>query len=178
MSLIELMIAMAIISIGLLAMWHLHVVGISSNAAGRRHTVATAVAGELVAGLERLPFGDPLLADTYTGQPPVPSTALFGALVNGSGAVLSGAHEWSEGAAIPGVRLTSEMREAFDGYQRRWTVWGLVSPSAAPGAPAGVKLVAVSVVWRDPPFQRLREVVRYTQIVNPGAFLSGLGTGP
>lgn len=174
LSLIELMIAMAIISIGLLAMWHLHMVGISSNAAGRRHTVATALAGELVTGLERLPYGDPLIDVTHTGPPPAPAGAVFGNLVDGSGSVIAGAREWSDATPVPGVRLASQMRENAEGYERRWTVWGIVSPTAPAGAVPGVKLIAVSVVWRDPPFRRLREVVLYTQLYNPGALFSGL----
>lgn len=176
-SLVELMIAMAVLAVGLLAMWHLHVIGISSNAAGRRHTVATALAGELLAGLERLPYGDPHLDETFTGKPPVPAGAAFGNLVDGSGALLAGAHEWSDANPVPGVRLTTELRDGME-YERRWTVWGLLAPGAAAGAVPGVKVVAVSVVWRDPPFARPREVVQYTQLYNPGALFSSLGATP
>ncbi len=179
-SLIELMIAMAVIAVGLLAMWHLHVLGLTSNASARRHTVATALAGELVSGLERLAFSDPLISANYTAQGTAsapPSTALFGALVQGDGSIRSGAHEWTDSAAVPGVRLDSQMREQAGGtvYERRWTVWGLLSPQpGAAGTTPGVKLIAVSVVWRDPPFTRPREVVLYTQVANAGSIIAGL----
>lgn len=186
-SLIELMIAMAVIAVGLLAMWNLHVVGLTSTAAGRRHTVAVGLARELLSGLERLAFTDDRLGDNEVGQGTpsgLPASALFGPLVDGGGNVrttggLRPVHEWDDGAAVPGVRLDGEMREAGDGggYERRWTVWGVLSPSQAGGTP-GVKLVAVSVVWRDPPFARPREVVLYSQVMNPGALASGLAANP
>jgi prepilin-type N-terminal cleavage/methylation domain-containing protein len=177
-SLIEVMIAMAVLTVGLLAMWNLHVIGLTSTAAGRRHSVATAIARELAAGLERLPFGDPLLGDHVAGAA-LPAGALFGSLVEGAGTVREGAREWSDAAPVPGVRLAGELPQEAAGYERRWTVWGLLSsdPGAA-GMVPGVKLVAVSVVWRDPPFARPREVVLYTQVVNPATLVTGLGTNP
>jgi hypothetical protein len=171
------MIAMAVLAVGLLAMWHLHVLGLTSNAAGRRHTIATAIARELVSGLERLSYADLRLSENYVGPGTSggpPSSALFGPLVNGSGSVRSGAvHEWSDSEAIPGVRKDSDMREKAEGvgYERRWTVWGVQSPA---GGPVGAKLVAVSVVWRDPPFARPREVVLYAVVPNPSAIAAGL----
>ncbi len=190
-SLIELMIAMAVIAVGMLAMWHLHVLGITSNAAGRRHTVATAIARELVSGLERLAFTDVQIGSTgstnnYKAQGTAagpPSSALFGPLVNGDGTIKSGAgvYQWNDndsGRTVPGVRLDSQMREMGDTtarYERRWTVWELLSPQpGAAGGTAGVKLIAVSVIWRDPPFARPHEVVLYTQVVNASSIISGL----
>lgn len=182
-SLIELMIAMAVIAVGLLAMWHLHVLGLTSTAAGRRHTIATAVARELVSGLERLAFTDPRLDAHYTGPGTAagpPAGTLFGALVQGDGTVRTGARPWNEADRIPGVRLDAEMKEKSEsvGYDRRWTVWSVLAPGAAAGATVGVKLVAVSVIWRDPPFSRPREVVLYAQIPNPSAIAAGLANSP
>jgi hypothetical protein len=180
------MIAMAVIAVGLLAMWHLHVVGITSNAAGRRHTIATAMARELVSGLERLAFSDGLISShtNYTAQgTPAgpPASALFGPLVAGDGTIRTGGgvYEWNDSTmAVPGVRLDSQMREQGDSaarYERRWTVWELLSPQpGAAGGTAGVKLIAVSVIWRDPPFARPREVVLYTQVANASSIVSGL----
>lgn len=185
-SLIELMIAMAVIAVGLLAMWHLHVLGITSNAAGRRHTIATAIARELVSGLDRLAFSDDLISShpNYRAQgTPAgpPASALFGPLVAGDGTIRTGAgvYEWNDATmAVPGVRLDSQMREKGDsaaGYERRWTVWELLSPQpGAAGGTAGVKLIAVSVIWHDPPFARPREVVLYTQVANASSIISGL----
>lgn len=174
-SLIEVMVAMGVLAVGLLAMWNLHVIGLTSTAAGRRHSVATAIARELVSGLERLPFGDPRLAN-HVAATALPAGALFGSLVEAGGTIRAGAWEWSDATPVPGVRLASELPAEGTGYERRWTVWGLVSsdPSAA-GMTPGVKLVAVSVVWRDPPFARPREVVLYTQVANPATLVTGLG---
>ncbi len=183
-TLIELMIAMAVLAVGLLAMWNLHMVGLTSTAAGRRHTVGMAIARELVSGLERLPFNDPLLepectsAGTTSGPP---SGAPFGPLVQGDGTIrtdLRPEHVWSDASTVvPGVRKESEMREAQDvnaGYKRRWTVWAVTSPNAPAGTEPGAKLIAVSVTWRDPPFARPREVVLYSQVVNAGSMVAGL----
>ncbi len=183
-TLIELMIAMAVLVVGLLAMWSLHMVGLTSTSAGRRQTIATALARELVSGLERLSYGDPLLTDNVTGQPQGPSqfppAGTFGNLVDGSGNIAA-AHQWGDALPVGGVRLDSELREAAEAsahFERRWSVWGFVSPRAPAGSPAGVKIIAVSVTWRDPPFTRPREVVLYTQVVNPASILTGLGANP
>ncbi len=180
-SLIELMIAMAVIAVGLLAMWHLHVLGMTSTAAGRRQTIATALARELVSGLERLAFKDPLILDPDCTGPGTtsgpPSDCVFGPLVDGSGTIREPIHRWSDGTPVPGVRLDSQLREKGDsaGYERRWSVWDVLSPQpGAAGTTAGVKLIAVSVTWRDPPFARPREVVLYTQVANASAIVSGL----
>jgi len=170
-SLLEVMIAMAVLSVGMLAMWHMHVFGLSSTAAGRRHTVATALARELVSGLERLSFADPLLAQTGATGPTAPTP--FGELVAGGGAIAAGAHVWSDATPVPGVRTTA-MSEASDGarYERRWTVWGY---TFAAGSPSAVKIIAVSVTWTDPPFARPREVVLYTQVQNIGGIFQNVG---
>jgi prepilin-type N-terminal cleavage/methylation domain-containing protein len=181
-SILELMIAMAVIAFGLLAMWRLHVIGITSTAAARRHTIATAVARELVTGLERLSFSDTLLSDNGcigrgTEAGPPPECAVFGQLVDWNGSIRSGAHEWSDGNRVPGVRLDTEMPEKADaaaGYERRWTVWTVLSPAAAVGSPTGTKLIAASVIWRDPPFGTPREVVLYSQVANPNAVIAGM----
>jgi hypothetical protein len=184
-SLIELMIAMAVLAVGLLAMWHLHVLGITSTAAGRRHTIATAVAHELLSGLERLPFSDRRLDPTpaaCTGPASEPPAGcVFGSLVDGD-AVRGGAHDWddSDAGRIPGVRKDGEMpekAELFAGempqWERHWTVWAM-SGASAPAGTVGAKLIAVSVIWRDPPFARPREVLLYAQVANPSAVVSGL----
>jgi prepilin-type N-terminal cleavage/methylation domain-containing protein len=177
MTLIELMIAMAIISIGLLAMWQLHVVGITSNAAARRRTQAMAIASELSVALERLPFTDAvfLVATGPAGSnPPTP----FGQLVDGSGTIASGATVWSDSIPVPGVRLTTQIREMSDPnarFERRWTVWDVLP---VPSGLVGAKVIAVSVTWNDVPFARPREVVQYTYVSNPAVIAPALGSSP
>jgi hypothetical protein len=169
-TLIELMLAMGILAFGLLAMWHMHMFGITSTAAGRRHTVAAGIARELLSGIEQLPFAHPLVADTGATGPVPPAT--FGRLVDAYGNLAAGAREWDEGNPIPGVRLdaTPEIAEAR-GYRRRWTVWGL---SQTPGGASGVKVIGASVTWEDPPYSRRREVVEYTFLANPAMIFQNL----
>jgi hypothetical protein len=167
------MIAMAVLAISLVAMTQMHVLGITSTAAGRRQTSAVALAGELVAGLERLGFDDALLSG------PAPSTSAptpFGRLVSGDGVIATGAHEWSDSTPVPGVRLDSQIREMSDRtarVQRRWTVWPVLA-----GTLVGTKIIAVSVTYNDPPFSRPREVVQYTFIPNPSIIGTALGGTP
>lgn len=174
-TLIEMMIAMAILSIGLLSMWKMHILGITSTAAARRHTSASAIAGELAAGLERLPFDDALLS---SAPPSATAPTPFGRLVDGGGSIASGSnvHVWSDSRPVPGVRLDTQVREMTDAtaaVTRRWTVWSVLS-----GPMASAKLVAVSVTWMDPPFARPREVVQYTFVPNPEVVRASLGTAP
>jgi type IV pilus assembly protein PilV len=165
-TLLEVMIAMAILLVGLLGMMRFQMVGISSNNAGRMQTLATGIALELVSGIERLPFGDPLLSPTGTSGPTAPSP--FGRLLADGSTVATGAHAWDDAAPIPGVRLSTEVPSAFE---RRWSVWGF-SPS--PGALPAVKIVAVSVVWTEPALRYPRELVLYTQLLDAPALVANL----
>jgi type IV pilus assembly protein PilV len=165
LSLLEVMIALAILLVGLLGMMHLQVLGITSNNGGRMATVAAQLAEELVSGVERLPFGDPLIdvTDKTGNTAPTP----FGQLLDGTD-VLAGAHEWDDATPIPGVRLSTAIPPQFE---RRWTVWGY-SPAAG-GTPA-VKIIAVSIIYREPAIARPREVVLYTQVMDPGTIVSNI----
>jgi hypothetical protein len=165
LSLLEVLIAMSVLLVGILGMMQLQIFGITSNNGGRMQSVATELAQEVVAGVERLPFGDALLAPSGTTGPAAPTP--FGRLVSGT-TVATGAHAWDDSAPIPGVRASTAIPS---GYERRWTVWGY-SPSS--GALPAVKLVAVSVVWYEPGIRFPREVVRYTQLVDAGAFVANL----
>jgi hypothetical protein len=176
-TLIELMIAMAVLSFGLLAMWQLHAVGLTSNASARRTTAAVALANELISGLERVGYSDALVSGPADSATP-PSD--FGPLVSGYGTIASpsGLHTWSDGTPVPGVRLDTQIREMGDkssNFARRWSVWAVSSPK--PGVPPGTKVIAVSVTWNDPPLTRPREVVLYTYIPNPAVLEFSLATG-
>jgi prepilin-type N-terminal cleavage/methylation domain-containing protein len=168
-TLLEVVIALAILFIGLTGMLQLQIFGTTANGGARMQTQAEAVARELAAGLERLQFGDTLVTETGSTsvEPPTP----FGPLVDPvTGSLASGAHEWDDATPVPGVRLEDELPGTPGTYQRRWTVWGYAE---TPGSPAGVRIVAVSVAWREPSMPRLREVVLYTQVRNPAAINAG-----
>jgi prepilin-type N-terminal cleavage/methylation domain-containing protein len=176
-TLLELIIAMAVLSFGLLAMSRLHVVGLTSNAAARRNTSGVAIAQELAAGLERLGFNDTLLSDpsTPTGTPP----ADFGPLVQGDGTILASprVHTWSDTTPVPGVRPNAQLRERSEigtDLERRWAVWTVQAIDGATSLPvSATKLIAVSVTWNDPPFNRPREVLLYTQVANQDILRAG-----
>ena len=166
LTILEVMIALSMLLVGLLGMMHLQIIGIGSNNGGRLQTIGTEIAQELVSGLERLPFGDGLINATGTSGPTAPTP--FGRLATGA-TIATGASEWSDSTMkVPGVRLDTELPP---GFKRRWTVWGY-SPSA--GALPAVKLVAVSVTWREPALAMPREVVLYTQLYDASALVSNL----
>ena len=165
LTLLEVMVALSVLLVGLLGMMHMQIIGITSNNGGRMNTVAAELASELVGGIERLPFADPLAAHTGTSGSTAP--APFGRLVSGN-TVLSGAHVWDDATPIPGVRASTEIPPE---YERRWTIWGY-SPSAG-GLPA-VKIVAVSIVYREPGVAIPREVVQYTQLVDTTSLITNL----
>jgi prepilin-type N-terminal cleavage/methylation domain-containing protein len=168
-TLLEVMIALSVLLIGLAGMMRLQIFGITANGGGRMQTHAEAIARELAGGLERLQFGDTLLADTGSTSDVPPSP--FGALVDAGGALRSGAHEWDDGTPVPGVRLDDDLPGEPGTYQRRWTVWGYAE---TPGGVPAVRIVAVSVAYREPSMPRLREIVVYTQVRNPVTLVSSM----
>lgn len=167
LTILEVMIALSVLLVGLLGMLRLQIIGIGSNNGGRMQTVGTEIAQELVSGIERVPFrDDDLIPVTGAVGPTAPTP--FGRLVTGA-TIATGANEWSDsGMKIPGVRLDSELPP---GFKRRWTVWGY-SPSL--NALPAVKIVAVSVTWSEPALPMPREVVLYTQLYDPSAFVANL----
>ncbi len=158
-TLIETMIALAVLLGGLVGLMQLHVVGLTSNNAGRMQTVANEAALELAGALERLAFADPLLSPTGTNGPAAPTSG-FGPLLQADGTVdTSVAHDFSA-SQVPTVRSDVELGSQ---YRRYWTVWGY-SPTA--GGTATVKVVSVSVVWQQPG-TRAGEVMVLAQLVDP-----------
>ncbi len=176
-TLIEVMIGLAILLVGLVPLLRLQIFGMASNSGARAHMVATQLAQELVSGIERLPFAEPLVAATEATGPTPPAT--FKPIVTGLGTIAdTGATVWSDSTPVPGARTDAAIIAAHGKddagkarFQRRWRVYGY---SPAPGGVPTVKVVAVSVVWREPSLQRPREVVLYTELHNASALLTGL----
>ena len=128
LTLIEVMIALAILLVGLLGMMQFQIVGIRPRRRAGKHTVATELAQELMAGIELLPFGDPLLADGNIGPtPPTP----FGRLVRGDTLTRPAPRVGGPTHRRPGVR-TCEIGADHAEYERRWTVWGYALPPRHP----------------------------------------------
>ncbi len=174
LTLLEVMISMAVLAVGLLGMLQLQILGMTANQGARAHTTALQLGRELVQGLEQLPIDDPLLSGVSTAAPTtLPSP--FGALLDGSGTIPSGVHTWNDASPVAGVRLDSTLeRDTNDGtvpiYRRRWTVWDYVSATGGPS----VKVIAVSVVFRERKIMTQREVVLFTQRANTGLVLSNV----
>lgn len=159
-SLVELMIALAIMVGALVGLLKLQIVGLTSNNAGRMQMVANEAALELAGALERQAFADHFLDSTSANGPNTP-TAGFGPLVSWDGSIdTSVAHDFNR-TPVPTVRSAAELGSE---YHRYWTVWGY-SPTAG-GTPT-VKLISVSVVWNQPGASRPGEVTVLTQLPDP-----------
>ncbi len=172
LTLIESMISLAILTIGMLGLMHLQVFGITSNQGGRARTQAAQLARELAAALERLDPLDPLLNPTLTAPEPAAGTsgpAGFGGLLGAT----SNSRPWSDTylsgqmtSVTPDSSLERDPENAsVPVFARRWSVWQIQTANTT----SAVRLVAVSVVYRERTMPQRREVVLYTQVTNPGA---------
>lgn len=169
-TLLEAMIALAILAVGILGMMQLQLLGITSNAGARSQMQAYQLAHELAAALEQLPPDDPLLAPHFNAETPPPE---FGHVVTDGAVVGAGFTPWSDSIALQGVESNAVVfgqggADPFDPalprFQRRWQVWQLGTAATD----AGVKAIAVSVTYREVKLPGLREVVLYTQVSNKG----------
>jgi len=170
-TLLEAMIALSVLLIGLLGMAQLQIWGISSNQGARANAQALEIGRELVAALERLQYDDALLAPTVPSPPP----SYFGKVIQLDGSLdpsLFTTWDGSMAATLVNVRPDTVFEhDAIDpslpAFQRRWAVW------APTGLTANyVRVVAVSIVYREKTFQQAREVTMLTQVCNVGATLS------
>lgn len=174
-TLLEAMIALAILLVGLLGMMRLQFYGMSATQGARAQTIATQLATELAAGLERLPTSDPRLTDLSGATGSNPPT-VFGYILGAGGSVpTAGVRAYDDSSPIPGVRLDATLeRDPEDSsapiYHRRWTVWdaGVTSSGAA------AKVIAVSVVYRERTLPQPREIVVYAHSAVTGSFMSNL----
>jgi hypothetical protein len=170
-TLLEAMIALAVLLIGLVGMFQLQIYGLSSTHGARLHTQAIEMGRELAAALERLQYDDPLLTPTVADPPP----SDFGKVIRPDGSLDGSAFTtWDDAmmGSLPNVRPDSVFdRDSIDpalpAFQRRWAVW---APSGL--ASNYIRVVAVSVVFREKTFQQAREVTLLTQISSPGAALA------
>ena len=154
------MIAIAILTVGILGLMQLQILGIYSNQGARANTTAAQLGRELLGALEALPTNDPLLN----------ATTDFGPLLQASGSASTGGRA-TDASPVPGTRTDASLeRDPEDGtvaiYQRRWTV------QEVPGTGASVRRLAVSVIWRERGLSRRRELVLYGSRSNPGLVLS------
>jgi prepilin-type N-terminal cleavage/methylation domain-containing protein len=174
-TLIEVMVAMAILLVGMLGLMRLQILGMSWNESARAQSRAAELALELRAGLEQLPWGDQHLAVTGSWGSTAPTP--FGSLLlGGDGSVASGYTRRSDASPIPGVTLDSAIeRDPVNGseprFVRRWTVWGFTDMTSMNG---GALIIAISVIWVDRGSMQARELVVYTERNDPAAVLSSI----
>lgn len=180
LTLIEAMISLAILLIGILGLVRLQIVGVTANQGARATGQAQALAKELAAALARLdPTQDALLQANVTSASP-PSS--FGNPLDASlNLVTTNWRNWDDAyltgttSAIPALKVTgvrtdaSLERDPLDptkpAFRRRWSVWQLQTANAQ----SGVRLLAVSVVWRERTLTRPRSLTLYVQMPNLGA---------
>lgn len=174
MTLIEAMIALAVLLIGILGMLKLQVYGMSATQGARSQTVATQLATELAGALSRLPIDDGRISGA-AGADDVTPPATFGSLLADPSATGVHLHAWSDASPIPGARSDASIeRDPADPtqplYRRRWTVWNVGSTAAV--VPA--KVIAVSVIFRERTVARPREIVVLAHNELPNAFMANV----
>ena len=174
-TLIEVMVAMAVLLVGMLGLMRLQILGLTWNESARAHSRATELALELRSAMEQVPWGDGHLAVTGTWGSTAP--APYGSLLLGpDGSVAPGATAWNDASPILGVTPDASLERdslnpAQPRFQRRWTVWGYTNMASTN---SGALIVANSVIWRDRGSMQAREVVVYTMRANPAAVLSSI----
>lgn len=162
-TLIESMVAMAVLLIGAAGMVSLHHHGVRVEGDSRRLTRATAIAQDMVTQMDLWAYGDPRLANTVAANDAVIGDPTF-ALEQSEDPLAAGLVDHGEadltlgGAAWLGLPTAS-----VEGYQRLYSV-AYVDDTNGNGAPDAVRIAAV-VRWRSG--AAWRRVVAYSTRGNP-----------
>jgi len=145
LTLVESMVAMAILVVGATGMVAMSRQGIRLNADGRRMTRAVSIAEDMASQVELWEYADPRLANTSSGNDAdyadsagVFETSATVAADHGEGDLAAGGTEW---LGLP----TAAVAQA--GFQRYWNV-AEVDDTNANGRPDG-KRIAVIVRWQQ-----------------------------
>ncbi len=174
-TLLEVMISLGILLVGMVGLMQFQVMGFGANQSARAQTRATELALELRAGLEQLQYADPALTVNGTWGSTAPSP--FGSLLGADSATRAQAHTWTDASALPGVTLDSQLEQdplkpGQPLYVRRWTIWGYSEMGGSMNA--GSLIIAISVIYHDRASPLEREVLIYTQRVNPASVFSNI----
>jgi type IV pilus assembly protein PilV len=179
-TLLEATISLSLLLVGIVGLMRLQVFGITADQGARANNEAQELARELTGALERLdPTLDALLQPHVTSAAPPPG---FGEPLDSSGNLAStNWTDWDDTyligttSAFPslkvvGVRPNAGLeRDPGDAskplYRRRWSVWQLQTSNQQ----SGVRLLVVSVVYRERTLPNIRRVTRYVQVPNLGA---------
>jgi type IV pilus assembly protein PilV len=180
LTLIEAMISLSLLLIGILGVMRLQVLGVTDNQGARANGQAQELARELLSALTRLdPSQDALLAPHVTSAAP-PSN--FGNPLDSSGELATtNWRDWNDSyltsttTGFPSLKVvgvqpdTALERDPTDStkplYRRRWSVWQLQTSNQQ----SGVRLIAVSVIYRERTLANARVLTRYLQVPNLGA---------
>ncbi len=155
-TLVEAMIAMAVLIIGAVGMVNLHNQGVRTEAQSRRLTRATAIAQDLAAQIELWPFDDPRLAnavpenDALVGDPTFLTECADPATEKACSEDPVGAKLVDHGEAdltLGGTAWNGLPTAAITDYQRFWSV-AYLDDSNGNGTPDAAR-VAVVVRWRS-----------------------------
>lgn len=173
-TLVEAMVALAILLVGLLAMARFQIYGMTTTQGARAYTVASELAVELANGLSALPYNDARLSGVDSATPGVPPSG-FGPLINAT-LPATGVHDYDDSNLIPQTHRDAELeRDATDPtlpvYRRRWSVWNVATTTTNN---VTAKLIAVSVIWRERGLPNPREIVVYVHSELRGSFMADL----
>jgi type IV pilus assembly protein PilV len=175
-TLLEAIIALAVLMIGIAGTMQLQMLGITSNAGARANTRAYQLARELAAALSQVGPANPLLLPVdFRSDAPPPE---FGRILVKTETLTSSSFKtWADGMPLAGVTTDAEIfrdsgADPLDKtkplFQRRWQVWQLPNASTAVATGGGLNVVAVSVTYREASLTGQREVVLLTQVSNTG----------
>ncbi len=127
-TLVELLIALTILAVGLLAMFVVQIQALADGSRGRHSTTGGMIARDQLELIQRMPYSDPGLAVTAWTTPPW--------LANGADPTLA-AGEVPTRVALPGATVTEKI----------YTVFYRVTPDA--GGNADLRNVDLEVVWDE-----------------------------
>lgn len=176
-SLLEVVIAMALLLIGILGLIRLQVIGITADQGARTAGQAQELARELSAALARLdPTQDDLLkAHAISATPPPSFGNPFSGAENTNWWAWKDSYLTSTTPTLPSLKVVGVTPDAAlerdpeeplqPLFRRRWSVWQLQTSNQQ----SGVKLLAVSVVFRERTISTPRQVTLYMQAPNLGA---------
>lgn len=163
-TLIEVMIAMVVLLVGLLGLMQLQIFGFTANQGARATMRAQALANDLAATLQRVPYANGVLAANQSGTEDAPPTGAFGSALGGCTG-----HTSAEltAALVPGIVTDAQLppdplNPGQPLFRRCWTVWEDVEATMAAS-----KLIAVSVVYHENRNTTPRETMVYVTVPNP-----------
>lgn len=189
MTLIELLVAFAVLAISLIGIASLQIASSHMNQMSERLAIASALATDLIENATLWSYTDPRLnaSDTITST----TATIVGQrsiLVSGITLNTTSTPTFAEGSGTPSALTNNALyggTTLYQGYtqsqvsgsvpfQRYWSVFNYTSP--VDGNTNG-KLVVVTVLWYEPAAYGYKEVTASTFISDPATMAAGIPTG-